>query len=471
MIPFAGAGFGATSMMGQQGEDRAKLFYEFCLEDRVPVDHLLRKIDRFLDLRALRQELAPFYNTIGRPSIDPELMIRILVVGYCFGIRSERRLCEEVDLNLAYRWFCRLGLEGRVPDHSTFSKTRHGRFRDSDAFRRLFEMVVQRAMTEGLVGGEGFAVDASLIAADANKQRSFASTDEVDWQELAVARRSVREYLDTLDDAAWGAASEVVPKFISPSDPAAQWTGAHKGHAFFAYADNYLIDLKAAIIVDVEATRVSRPAEVGAAKTMLDRTEACFGLKPRRLSADKAYGSAEILAWMVEEKNIAPHVPVWDKSERTDGTFSRSDFIFDAGSNSYTCPGGKTLQQYRRPFTIPRAGVTKNNMRLYRARQSDCEARPDAVPDSRAARCREACMRQRARSPEASSALPSISSHAASGRRSRCCLPISNASSGSIDFDCAAHRAPRTSSCSPRSHRTYASWPSWSSRRRPASYP
>ena len=310
-------------MMGQQGEDRAKLFYEFCLEDRVPADHLLRKIDRFLDLTALRRELAPFYSPIGRPSIDPELMIRILVVGYCFGIRSERRLCEEVDLNLAYPWFCRLGLEGRVPDHSTFSKTRHGRFRDSDALRRLFEMVVQRAMTEGLVGGEGFAVDASLIAADANKQRSF-----VDWQELAVARRSVREYLDTLDDAAWGAASEVVPKFISPSDPAAQWTGAHKGHAFFAYADNYLIDLKAAIIVDVEATRVSRPAEVGAAKIMLDRTEACFGLKPRRLSADKAYGSAEILAWMVEEKNIAPHVPVWDKSERTDGTFSRSDFIF-----------------------------------------------------------------------------------------------------------------------------------------------
>src|SRR5258708_22427057 len=181
-------------MMGQQGEDRAKLFYEFCVEDRVPVDHLLRKIDRFLDLRALRQELAPFYSTIGRPSIDPELMIRILVVGYCFGIRSERRLCEEVDLNLAYRWFCRLGLEGRVPDHSTFSKTRHGRFRDSNAFRRLFQMVVQRAMTEGLVCGEGFAVDASLIAADANKQRSFASTDEVDWQELAVAGPPRRAY-------------------------------------------------------------------------------------------------------------------------------------------------------------------------------------------------------------------------------------------------------------------------------------
>ena len=361
-------------MMGRQGGDQARLFYEFCLEDRVPADHLLRKIDRFLDLSTLRQELTPFYSAIGRPSIDPELMIRMLVVGYCFGIRSERRLCEEVDLNLAYRWFCRLGLEGRVPDHSTFSKTRHGRFRDSNAFRHLFELVVQRAMAEGLVGGEGFAVDASLIAADANKQRSLASTDEVDWQELAATRRSVREYLATLDEAAWGGASEVVPKFISPSDPAAQWTGAHKGHAFFAYADNYLIDLKAAIIVDVEATRASRRAEVGAARTMLDRAEVCFGLKPQRLSADSAYGSAEILAWMVEHKNIAPHVPVWDKGQRTDGTFSRSDFIFDAVSNTYTCPGGKILQQYRRPFTIARTGVTKDKMRLYRASQSDCEA-------------------------------------------------------------------------------------------------
>ena len=361
-------------MMGRQGGDQARLFYEFCLEDRVPADHLLRKIDRFLDLSTLRQELTPFYSAIGRSSIDPELMIRMLVVGYCFGIRSERRLCEEVDLNLAYRWLCRLGLESRVPDHSTFSKTRHGRFRDSNAFRHLFELVVQRAMAEGLVGGEGFAVDASLIAADANKQRSLASTDEVDWQELAATRRSVREYLATLDEAAWGGASEVVPKFISPSDPAGQWTGAHKGHAFFAYADNYLIDLKAAIIVDVEATRASRRAEVGAARTMLDRAEVCFGLKPQRLSADSAYGSAEILAWMVEHKNIAPHVPVWDKGQRTDGTFSRSDFIFDAVSNTYTCPGGKILQQYRRPFTIARTGVTKDKMRLYRASQSDCEA-------------------------------------------------------------------------------------------------
>src|SRR6202041_410321 len=281
---------------------------------------------RHLALDDLRQSLKPFYSQIGRPSVDPELMIRMLIVDYCMGIRSERRLCDEVHLNLAYRWFCRLGLDGRVPDHSTFSRNRHGRFRQSDIPRHLFETVGQRWMSEGLVGGEGFAVDASLIAADANKQRSVPGDQ---WR-ADEAGRVVREYLVKLDDAAFGAASEVTPKFISPTDPAAQWTGAHKGHAFFAYATNYLIDTDNAVIVDVEATRAIRQAEVGAARTMLDRTEHRFGLKPAYLAADSAYGSAANLAWLVKEKQIAPHIPVFDKSTRTDGTFSRADFTFDA---------------------------------------------------------------------------------------------------------------------------------------------
>src|SRR5471030_2732671 len=292
----------APSMMCDRLVTQESLFYQLRLDDYVPADHVLRAIDRFVDLDGLRRHLAPFYSTTGRPSIDPELMVRMLIVGHCFGIRSERRLCEEVHLNLAYRWFCRLGLDGAVPDHSTFSKNRHGRFRDSEAFRHVFETVVSRCIEEELVGGEGFAVDASLIAADANKQRSVSSAEHKDWRSLAASRRAVREYLDTLDKAAWGAASQTVPKFISPSDPAAQWTGAHKGHAFFAYADNYLIDLKAAIIVDVEATRAIRQAEVGAARTMIERTEDCLGLCPERLAADSAYGSAEMLGWLVNER-------------------------------------------------------------------------------------------------------------------------------------------------------------------------
>ena len=285
-------------MMGERTVMQAALFYEFDLERHVPGDHLIRLIDRFVDLSDIRDHLKPFYSNIGRPSIDPELMVRMLLVGYCFGIRSERRLCEEVHLNLAYRWFCRLGLDGDVPDHSTFSKNRHGRFRDSDLLRELFEMTVQRCIDEGLVGGDGFAADASLIKADANKQRSAAAADEVDWQGLAATRRSVQEYLDVLDDAAWGAASETKPKFVSKSDPAAQWTGAMKGLAFFAYATNYLIDLKHAVIVDVEATRAIRQAEVGAVCTMIDRVDERFGLYPERLAADTAYGGAEMLGWL-----------------------------------------------------------------------------------------------------------------------------------------------------------------------------
>ena len=162
-------------MMGHRQFEQAALFYEFSLERHIPADHWLRSIDRFIELGGLRRELAPFYSSMGRPSIDPELMIRILIVGYCFGIRSERRLCEEVHLNLAYRWFCRLGLDGEVPDHSTFSKNRHGRFRQSDLLRRVFETVLRRCIREGLVGGEAFAVDASLIKADANRQKGIES--------------------------------------------------------------------------------------------------------------------------------------------------------------------------------------------------------------------------------------------------------------------------------------------------------
>jgi transposase len=224
-------------MMGCQAAP-AQLFYDFSLDDHVPADHLLRGIDRHLDLAGVRAQLKPFYSITGRPSVDPELIMRMLIIGYCMGIRSERRLCEEVHLNLAYRWFCRLGLDGRVPDHSSFSKNRHGRFRQSDILRHLFETVVERCLAERLVGAEGFAVDASLIAADANKQRSVPGAQ---WEAKDEASRSVREYLSVLDDAAFGAASPVTPKFISPSDPAAQWTGAHCVSACKIGSDSFLM--------------------------------------------------------------------------------------------------------------------------------------------------------------------------------------------------------------------------------------
>ena len=363
-------------MLGPKKEAQGALFYEFSIDDHVPQDHLLRSIDRFVDLSGIRQHLAPFYSNTGRPSIDPELLIRMLLIGYCLGIRSERRLCEEVHLNLAYRWFCRLDLTDPVPDHSTFSKNRHGRFRDSDLLRHLFETVVARCVTEGLVSGLRFAADASLIEADANKQNS---TPKEDWDHRAInpndAPRAVREYLDVLDDAAFGAATTVEPKFTSHSDPSSQWTAARKGPAFFAYSTNYLIDTDHAVIVDVEATRSIRQAEVGSVRTMLGRVKENFGLHPERIIADTAYGSGPMLGWLVD-RGIAPHIPVIDKAGRTDGTWSRADFEWDAENNQYICPEGEALKQFRRNYSDPNRGPTGKGVAKYQALKLTCQSCP-----------------------------------------------------------------------------------------------
>src|SRR6516164_3253465 len=320
-------------MMGRLNHDQGQLFYSFCLEEVVPEDHLVRKVAAVLDLSWVHAELAAHYPNNGRPSIDPELMIRMLVIGYVFAIRSERALCRDVQVNLAYRWLCSLSIEDKIPDHSAFSRARNERFRDSDIFRRLFEHVVETCIAAGIVGGEGFAVDASLIAADANKQRSIPGHEWDKNGDLQTASRAVKAYLATLDDAAFGAAS----------------------------------DVKFGVIIDVEASRAIRQAEVGAAKTMIDRTEERFGLKPERLAADTAYGSGANLDWLVNEAKIAPHIPVVDKSHREDGTYSREDFSFDKEQNVYICPAGKVLTTTGKLFND---GETL----YYRAKTRDCRS-------------------------------------------------------------------------------------------------
>src|ERR1700687_5084773 len=207
-------------MVGRVEQDQGQLFDAFCLEEVVPDDHQVRAIASVLDLSWVYGELSPHYPALGRPSIDPVLMIRMLILGYAFGLRSERLLCREVKVNLAYRWFCGLSIEDKIPDHSAFSRARNERFRDNDIFRRVFERVVEACISAGLVGGKGFAVDASLIAADANKQRSTPGARWNKELDAEAVSRATKEYLATLDDAAFGAASDVAPKFVSPSDPA-----------------------------------------------------------------------------------------------------------------------------------------------------------------------------------------------------------------------------------------------------------
>ena len=352
-------------MMGRLTGDQAKLFYEFCLDDRVPSHHLLRKIDIVLDLRDLRGQLAPFYSHTGRPSIDPELMIRMLLVGYCYGIRSERQLCEEVSLNLAYRWFCRLGLEDEVPDHSSFSKNRHGRFRESDVFRHVFESVVRRCMSAGLVGGDGFAVDASVMEADASRYKGVDGDKEIDWSDPKLQTRAVREYLAALDPEP--NPDRKPPKVISTSDPCAAWTAKANKRVPFGYGLNYLIDNENAVIVDVEATPARTYDEVAATRAMLTRTRDRLNLKPGRLAADTAYGTGRFLGWLVNE-GIAPHIPVWEKGVRSDGTFSRSDFKFDDAHGVYVCPVGKRLTTTGEIYT--------DHQVMYRASKRDCDVCP-----------------------------------------------------------------------------------------------
>lgn len=360
-------------MMGFQGNNQERLFYSFNLEDHIPQNHLLRGIDHYLDLSNLRQHLSEFYSHTGRPSIDPELMIRMLIIGYSFGIRSERRLCDEVHLNLAYRWFCRLGLEDAVPDHSTFSKNRHGRFRESDTFRHVFESVLQRCMAEGLVRGEGFATDASIVKADAQRMHGVPGDEAMNWVKSEDAPRAVREYLDALEEAN---GPSFIPKCVSTTDPSATWTAAPGGPAFFAYCTNYLIDLRAGIIVDVEASAVNKTAEVEATKTMITRVEDKYDIKPDRLVGDTNYGSAAMLGWLVDEKQIEPHVPVLDKSKRKDGTFPLSEFQWNEQADEYRCPEGKALRNNWRPFKNPRDRITKDGTIRYRASQLDCAACP-----------------------------------------------------------------------------------------------
>jgi transposase len=362
-------------MMGRRERGQGQFFYAFDLDKVVPADHLTRQIDRVLDLDWVHKGLAPYYSHTGRPSIDPVLMIRMLLVGYVFAIRSERQLCSEVQVNLAYRWFCKLGIEDGIPDHSVFSRARHERFRQSEALRRVFEGVVAKCIAAGLVGGEGFSIDASLIKADVDKKKRTPGDQPITWPKAEEASCAVREYLTALDtaqnreenskddDKFDRGSRRKPPKEVSLTDPQAAWVARKNTDPFFAYDANYLIDNKTGIIIDAEGTRASRIAEIAITRTMLDRVRRRFQLQPQRLAGDTAYGAARLLKWLMDRR-IAPHVPVWDKSARTDGTFSRADFVFDRERNVYVCPAGKLLTH---------SGLIDQGRLLpYRASRSDC---------------------------------------------------------------------------------------------------
>src|SRR4029077_15886371 len=330
----------------------------FRLEDQIPEDHLLRLIDQHVELSFVRERVKGLYSTTGRPSIDPEVLLRLLLVGYLYGITSERRLLEEVRMHLAYRWFTRLDFEQEIPDRSTFSKNRHGRFRESGVFREVFEEIVRRCLQAGLVEGKNLAVDGTMIEANASPQ---SRVPREKLNDVVRASQTVREYLSELEKA--NPVSDA--KMASTTDPDAVWA-KKVGPAKMAYFDNYLIDTRSRVILGVEATPALFHQETVAARKMVEQVQK-FGLKPETLGADKAYGSGEFLTWLLD-RGVQPHIPVIDRRHQTNGRFTRDQFRYDPARNAYRCPDGKMLR-YR--------GLSRTAQgHIYQTTEADCAGCP-----------------------------------------------------------------------------------------------
>jgi transposase len=328
------------------------------LEDQIPEDHLLRLMDRHVDLSFVRERLKNSYSSSGRPSIDPEVLLRLLLVGYLYGITSERRLLEEVRMNLAFRWFTRLDLDQEIPSHSTFSKNRHGRFRQSGMFREVFEEIVRRCLSVGLVEGRNLAVDGTLVQANASRESRIAREK---LRDAAQVSRTVEKYLSELEEANPVCEANTV----STTDPDAVWA-KKTGPATLAYFDHYLVDTTSRVILGVEATPALFHQETVAARKMMESLGK-LGIQPTSLGADKAYGSGEFLAWLLA-RGVQPHIPVIDRRHQTDGHFTRDKFIYDPVKNTYHCPEGKPL---------PYRGLARSSQAyIYQTSKADCQGCP-----------------------------------------------------------------------------------------------
>jgi len=327
-------------MMGQHTRSES-LFYYFRLEDHVPENHLLRLIDRHVSFDFVREKLRDSYSDTGRPSIDPEVLLRILLIGYLYGITSERKLVEELRMHLAWRWFTGLGFDQEIPHHSTFSKNRHGRFQESNLFQGIFEEIVTRCVEVGLVKGEQMSVDGSFLQANAN---SDSRIPREQLAEVAQVKRTVRQYLTELEEE--NGAGEAQPVHqqdkVSTTDPDATYASKGKGLATLGYYDNYLIDNPSCVIVGVQATAARLSQESVAAREMITRFHARQGRYPQSLAADTSYGNGELLHWL-QERDITPYMRVKENAQRKNDLYGIEKFTYDAEANRYLCPAGKTL--------------------------------------------------------------------------------------------------------------------------------
>src|ERR1700687_1666973 len=296
---------GMLIMMGQHSRSEA-LFYYFRLEDQVPENHLLRLIEKHISFAFVREKLKDSYSDTGRPSIDPELLLRILLIGYLYGISSERKLVEELRMHLAWRWFTGLGFDQEIPHHSTFSKNRHGRFQESKLFEQLFEEIVARCLEAGLVQGDNLSVDGSFVEANASKESRIPREQ---LAEAAQVNQTVRQYLVELEQQNPTEEPVHQQELVSTTDPDATYATKGGTPARLGYYDNYLIDNESCVIVGVQATAARLSQESAAARDMIDRYCERYGRRPMGVAADNTYGNGEMLQWL-DERGITPYIRV-----------------------------------------------------------------------------------------------------------------------------------------------------------------
>jgi transposase len=325
--------------MGQHSRSEV-LFYYFRLEDQVPETHLLRLIEKHISFAFVREKLKDSYSETGRPSIDRELLLRILLIGYLYGITSERKLVEELRMHLAWRWFTGLGFDQEIPHHSTFSKDRHGRFQESKLFEQLFEQIVARCLEAGLVQGDNLSVDGSFVEANANKGSRIPREQ---LAEAAQVNQTVRQYLVELEQQNPTEEPVHQQELVSTTDPDATYATKGGPPTRLGYYDNYLIANQSCVIVGVQATAARMSQETVAAKEMIARFALQQGRGPRSVAADATYGNGEFLQWLME-RGITPYMRTRDSALRKNSPLYGPDrFTFLPESNSYRCPAGQPL--------------------------------------------------------------------------------------------------------------------------------
>jgi len=326
-------------MMGHHSRSES-LFYYFRLEDQVPEDHLLRLIDTHIDFAFVREQLKDSYSDTGRPSIDPELLLRIVLIGYLYGISSERELVEELRMHLTWRWFTGLGFDQEIPHHSTFSKNRHGRFHESKLFEQMFQRIVAQCLEVGLVRGDKLSVDGTFVEANASKE-SRIPREQV--AEAARVNRTVREWLTELEAQNPVEEPTHSQDKVSTTDPDSTYATKGGTPARMGYYNNYQVDNHSCIIVGVQATGARLSEESRAAEEMISHFTQCLGKSPQSIAADASYANGELLQWLMD-REITPYMPTRDAVARTRSPlFGPERFTYQPESNSYLCPAGQQL--------------------------------------------------------------------------------------------------------------------------------